>query len=46
MPPQITGAFALPGKMGNMKVAFFTCCTSALPEFSQSLLDFFNLFDS
>ena len=22
------------------------CCVSALPEFNQSLLDFFNLFDS
>jgi len=25
---------------------FFTRCISALPEFNQSLLDFFNLFDS
>ena len=29
-----------------MKIAFFTRCISALPEFIQSLLDFFNLFDS
>jgi len=42
MPPQITCASALPGKTGNTKIAFF----SALPEFNQSLLDFFNLFDS
>jgi len=34
-------------KIGNTKVAFFThCCISALPEFKQSLLYFFNLFDS
>jgi len=46
MPPQITCASALPGKTGNMKTAFFTCCISALPEFNQSLIDFFNLFDS
>jgi len=32
--------------MGNMKIAFFTHCISALPEFNQLLLDFFNLFDS
>jgi len=32
---------------GNMKIAFsLKCCISALPEFNQSLLDFFNLFDS
>jgi len=31
-----------------MKIAFFhsNACISALPEFNQSLLDFFNLFDS
>jgi len=46
MPPQITCASALPGKTGNTKIAFFTHCISALPEFSQLLLDFFNLFDS
>jgi len=36
---------ALPGKMGNMKIAFFSRCISALPEFNQLLLDFFSLFD-
>jgi len=46
MPPQVTCASVLRGKMGNTKIAFFTCCISALPEFNQSLLDFFNLFDS
>jgi len=48
MPPQITCASALqlPGKTENTKIAFFTRCISALPEFNQSLLDFFNLFDS
>jgi len=30
----------------NTKTAFFTHSISALPEFNQSLLDFFNLFDS
>ena len=46
MPPQITCAFALPGKMEKHKIAFsLKCCISALPEFNQ-LLDFFNLFDS
>jgi len=44
MPPEITCASALPGKTGNTKIAVFTLCISALPEFSQSLLDFFNLF--
>jgi len=30
-----------------MKIAFsLKCCISALPELNQSLLDFFNLFDS
>jgi len=33
-------------KWGNTKIAFLTRCISALPEFNQSLLDFFNLFDS
>ena len=46
MPRQITCASALPGKTGNTKIAFFTRCISALPEFNQWLLDFFNLFDS
>ena len=46
MPPQITRASALPGKTGNTKIAFFTRCISALPEFNQSMLDFFSLFDS
>ena len=46
MPPQITCASALPCKTGNTKTAFFTCCISALPEFNQSVLDFFSLFDS
>ena len=46
MPPQITCASALPGKTGNPKITFFTCCISAFPELHQSLLHFFNLFDS
>jgi len=46
MPPQETCASALPGKTGNTKIAFFTRCISALPEFNQSLLAFFNIFDS
>jgi len=46
MPPQITSASALPGKMGNVKIVFFSGCISALPEFNQLLLDFFYLFDS
>jgi len=48
MTPQITWASALPGKTGNEKhenCIFFTRC-SALPEFNQSLIDFFNFFDS
>ena len=44
MSRQITSA--LPGKTGNTKIAFFTRCVSALPEFNQSLLDFLYLFDS
>jgi len=43
---QITCAFALPGKTGNTKMAFFTRCISALPEFNQLLLDFSSLSDS
>jgi len=46
MPPQITCASALRGKTGNTEIAFFTYCISALAEFNQLLLDFFNLFDS
>jgi len=46
MPPQITCAYALPGKTENTKITLFTRCVSALPEFNQSLLDFFSLFDS
>jgi len=41
-PPQLTCVCALAGKMGNTKIAFFT----QMPEFNQSRLDFFNLFDS
>jgi len=33
-------------KRGNAKIAFFTCRISALPEFNQSVLDFFNIFYS
>jgi len=40
-----TCAFALPGKTGNMKIAFFTDRINALPESIQSVLDFFNLSD-
>jgi len=29
----------------EIKIAVFTRCINALPEFNQSLLDFFNLFD-
>jgi len=43
MPPQITCAFALSGRTGNTKIAFFTCCISALPKLNQLLLDFFNI---
>ena len=48
MPPQITCASALPGKMGEHEnCIFFTqMCVSVLPEFNQSLLDLFSLFDS
>jgi len=46
MPPQINYASPLPDKTGNTKIAFFSCCISALLEFNQSLLDFVNLFDS
>jgi len=31
---------------GKQKMAFFTRCISALPEFNQLLLDFFSHFDS
>jgi len=43
MSPQITCASALPGKTGKHENCDFHF---ALPEFIQSLLDFFNLFDS
>ena len=33
-------------KQGNTKIAFFTRSIGALPEFNQSLHDFFNLFES
>ena len=34
-------------KRGNTKIAFLLkCCINALPEFNQSLLHFFSLFDS
>jgi len=35
-------------KRGDTKIASFShkSCINALPEFNQSLLDFFNLFDS
>ena len=46
MAPQIACASTLLGKTGNTKIAFFTRCISALPEFNQSLLDLVNLFDS
>ena len=48
MPPQITCASALPGKTGKHENRIFSlkCCISALPEFNQSLLDLFSLFDS
>jgi len=46
MSPQVTCASALPGKTENTNIAFFTRCISSLPEFNQSLLDFFSLFDS
>jgi len=36
----------IPRKTGNTKVVFFTHCISALLEFNQLLLDFFNLFHS
>jgi len=46
MPPQLTCASAVPGTTGNTKIAFFTRCISALPQFNHSRLGFFNLFDS
>jgi len=42
MPPQINCASVLPGKMEKHENCIFL---SALPEFNQSLLDFFNPFD-
>jgi len=32
-------------KHGNAKIASFKCCVSGLPEFSQLLLDIFNIAD-
>jgi len=48
MPSQITCASALPGKTRKHENRIFAlkCCLSALPEFNESLLDFFSLFDS
>jgi len=48
VPPQTTCASALPRKRRNTKIAFFSlkCCIRVLPEFIQSLLDVFKLFDS
>jgi len=48
VPPQVICASALPGKTGKLESCIFSlkCCISALPEFNQSLLDFFSLFDS
>ena len=43
MPPQVTCASALRDKMGKHENCIFH---TALPEFNQSLLDFFNVFDS
>ena len=46
--PQIVCASALPGKVRKHENCIFSlkCCISALPEFNQSLLDLFSLFDS
>jgi len=46
--PQITSASALPGKRGKHRNCIFhsNVCISAFPDLNQSLLDFFNLFDS
>jgi len=47
MPHQITKRFCITWQnWGNTKIAFLLKCCSALPEFKQLLLDFFNLFDS
>jgi len=46
MPSQITFVSALPSKTGNTNITFFTRCISALREFNQLLLHFFNLLDS
>jgi len=48
MTPQITCAGALPGKMGKHENCIFhsNARNSALPEFNQSLLNFFYLSDS
>ena len=48
LPSQITCASALPDKTGKRENRIFSlkCYISALPEFNQSLLYFFSLFDS
>jgi len=45
---QVMCASALPSKTGKHENRIFSlkCCISALPEFNQSLLDFFSPFDS
>jgi len=43
--PHFTTVSALPGKPGNAEIAPFNCCVNGLPEFSQLLLDFFNIAD-
>ena len=39
----LTTVSVLPGKHRNAKIAPFKCCVYGLPEFSQLLLDFFNI---
>jgi len=46
MPPQINCASAVSGKTGKRENLSLKCCISALLEFNQPLLDFFNLSDS
>jgi len=36
VPLQITRASALPDQTGNTKIAFFTRCISALPQFNHT----------
>jgi len=47
MPPQITCASALSDKTRKHENRIFSlkCCISVMPEFNQSFLDFFSLFD-